>query len=94
MFPIKLFPGDLVEIEKASFILCCSRQVVSHEWIKRALGRPLLFGLVLSEGEKSFMKIVHDDEWMMTDREEKIMYKVYVQGKIVLLDERCFGDKL
>ena len=40
------------------------------------------------------MKVIYDDEWMMTDREEKIMYKVYVQGKIVMLDERCFGDKL
>ena len=84
----------MVEIEKASFILCCSRQAVSHEWIGRALDRPLLFGLILLEGEKSFIKVIHDDEWMMTDREEKIMYKTYVLGKIVLLDERCFGDKL
>ena len=94
IFPIKLFPGDLIEIEKASFILCCSRQAVSHEWIGRALDRPFLFGMIISEGEKSFMKIVYDDEWVTTDREEKIMYKVYVQGKIVMLDERCFGDKL
>ena len=94
MFPIKVFPGDLVEIEKASFILCCSRQSVSHDWIGRALDRPLLIGLVLNEGEKSFMKIVYDDEWVSTDKEQKIMYKVYLLGKIVLLDERCFGDKL
>lgn len=87
-------PGDLVEIEKASFILCCARQNVSHGWIGRALDRPFLFGLVVSEGSKSFIKVMYDDEWMMTDREEKIMYKVYVLGKIVLLDERCFGDKL
>ena len=40
------------------------------------------------------MKVVYNNEWMMTDREEKIMYKVYIQGKIVMLDERCFGDKL
>ena len=94
MFPIKLFPGELVEIEKASFILCCSRQAVSHEWIGRALDRPLLICLVLGEGEKSFMKVVYDDEWVSTDKEQKIMYKVYVQGKILLLDERCFGSKL
>ena len=94
MFPIKLFPGDLVEIEKASFILCCAKQAVHRDWIRRALDCPFLFGLIISEGEKSFMQIVHDDEWMMTDREQKIMYKVYVQGKIVLLDERCFGDKI
>ena len=94
MFPIKLLPGDLVEIEKASFILCCARQSVSHDWIGRALDRPFLFGLVVSEGEKSFIKVVYDDEWISTDKQEKIMYKVYIQGKIVLLDERCFGDKL
>lgn len=94
MFPIKLFPGDLVEIEKASFILCCARQSVSHEWIGRALDRPLLIGLVIDEGEKSFMKVIYDNEWMSTDKEEKIMYKVYVMGKIVQLDERCFGVKL
>ena len=94
MFPIKVFPGDLVEIEKASFILCCSRQAVSHEWIGRALNRPFLYGLILDKGEKSFMKVVYDDEWMSTDKEQKIMYKVYVQGKILLLDERCFGSKL
>jgi len=74
--------------------LCCARQSVSHEWIGRALDRSFLFGLVLAEGEKSFIKVMYDDEWMMTDRKEKIMYKVYVLGKIVLLDERCFGDKL
>jgi len=94
VFPVKLFPGDLVEIEKASFILCCSRQAVSHDWIGRALDCPLLFGLVLTEGEKSFMSVVYDDEWVSTDKEQKIMYKVYVQGKILLLDERCFGSKL
>jgi hypothetical protein len=94
VFPIKVFPGDLVEIEKASFILCCARQSVNHEWIGKALDRPFLFGLILSKGEKSFMQIIHDDEWVMTDREQKIMYKVYVLSKIILLDERCFGDKL
>jgi len=94
LFPIRLFKGDLVEIEKASFILCCSRQAVSHEWIGRALDRPFLFGLIIAEGAKSYMKVVYDDEWISTDKEHKIMYKVYVQGKIVLLDERCFGDKL
>ena len=40
------------------------------------------------------MQIVHDDEWMMTDKEEKIMYKVYILGNIVELDQRCFGEKL
>ena len=94
MFPVKLFPGDLVEIEKASFILCCSRQAVSHDWIGRALDCPLLFGLVLTEGKKSFMSVIYDDEWVSTDKEQKIMYKVYVQGKMLLLDERCFGSKL
>ena len=94
MFPIALFPGDLVEIEKASFILCCARQAVSHDWIGRALDRPLLFGLVLGRGEKSFMKVVYDDEWMTTDKEQKVMYKVYILGKIVKLDERSFGEKL
>ena len=72
MFPIKVFPGDLVEIEKASFILCCSRQAISHDWIGRALDCPLLFGLIIAGGEKSFIKVIYDDEWMMTDREEKI----------------------
>jgi hypothetical protein len=94
VFPIKLLPGDLVEIEKASFILCCSRQAVSHEWIGRALDRPFLFGLIINEGEKSFMEIDYDDEWISTDKEQKIMYKVYVLGKIVQLDERSFGGKL
>ena len=94
MFPVKLFPGELVKIEKASFVLCCSRQSISHEWIGRALDCSFLFGLVVSEGEKSFIKVMYDDEWMMTDREKKVMYKVYVRGKIVLLDERCFGEKL
>ena len=94
MFPIKVLPGDLVEIEKASFILCCTRQNVSHEWIGRALDRPLLLGLIVSKGEKSFIQVVYDDEWISTDKEQKIMYKVYVQNKIVMLDERCFGDKI
>ena len=94
MFPIKVFPGDLVEIEKASFIICCARQNIPHAWIERALDCSFLFGLVISEGERSFIKVMYDDEWMMTDQKEKIMYKVYVQGKIVLLDERCFGDKI
>ena len=40
------------------------------------------------------MEIIYDSEWVTTDREQKIMYKVYVLGKIVLLNERCFGDKL
>ena len=40
------------------------------------------------------MKVIYDNEWMTTDKEEKIMYKVYVMGKIVQLDERCFGVKL
>ena len=91
---MKLFPGDLVEIEKASFILCCSRQAISHEWIGRALDCSFLFGLILSEGEKSFMKVIYDDEWMMTDKQQKIMYKVYIHSKIILLDERCFRGKL
>ena len=94
MFPVKVFPGDLVEIEKASFILCCARQAVSHDWIGRALDRPLLLGLIVSKGEKSFIQVVYDDEWVSTDKEQKIMYKVYVQNKIVMLDERCFGDKI
>lgn len=94
MFPVKLFPGDLVEIEKASFILCCSRQAIPHDWIGRALDCPLLFGLILNQGEKSFMKVVYDDEWVSTDKEQKIMYKVYVLGKIIKLDERSFGSKL
>ena len=62
--------------------------------LKKDLDCPFLFGLILSEGEKSFMKVIYDDEWMTTDKEQKIMYKVYVQGKLVLLDERCFGSKL
>jgi hypothetical protein len=94
VFPIKLFPGELVEIEKASFILCCSRQEVSHEWIGKALDCSLLFGLILSEGEKSFMQVVYDDEWVSTDKSQKIMYKVYVLGKIIKLDERSFGSRL
>ena len=67
---------------------------MSHDWIGRALDRPLLLGLIISEGEKSYMKVIYDNEWMTTDKEEKIMYKVYVMGKIVQLDERCFGVKL
>jgi len=74
--------------------LCCTRQNVSHEWIGRALDRPLLFGLILAEGEKSYMQVIYDSEWISTDKEQKIMYKVYVLGKILKLDERCFGDKL
>ena len=94
VFPVKLFPGDLVEIEKASFILCCSRQSISHAWIGGALDCPFLFGLVLSTGEKSFMEVVYDDEWISTDKEQKIMYNVYVLGKIIKLDERSLGSKL
>ena len=67
---------------------------MSHEWIGRALDCPFLFGLVLSEGEKSFMKVVYDDEWISTDKEQKIMYKVYILGKIIKLDERGFGGKI
>ena len=74
--------------------MCCARQAVSHEWIGHALDCSLLIGIVLSKGEKSFIKVMYDDEWMMTDKKAKIMYKVYVLGKILLLDERCFGDKL
>lgn len=40
------------------------------------------------------MKIVYDDEWVSTDKEQKIMYKVYVKGKIIKLDERSLGSKL
>ena len=94
MFPIKLFPGDLVEIEKASFILCCSRQIVSHEWIGSALDCTFLFGLVLDHGQDSYMNVVHDDEWVTHKKEQKIMYNVYILGKIVELDERCFRGKL
>jgi hypothetical protein len=67
---------------------------VSHNWIGRALDRPLLFGLILEKGEKSFMEVIYDDEWVSTDKEQKIMYKVYVLGKIIKLDERSFGEKL
>jgi hypothetical protein len=67
---------------------------VSHEWVGRALDCPFLFGLILNNGEKSFMQIIYDSEWVSTDREQKVMYKVYILGKIVLLNERCFGDKL
>jgi len=94
VFPIKLFPGDLAEIEKASFILCCSRQAVSHEWIGRALDCSFLFGLIIDNGEKSFISVGYDDEWVSTAEEQKIMYKVYVLGKIIKLDERCFRSKI
>ena len=67
---------------------------MSHDWIGRALDCPFLFGLILNEGETSFMKVVYDDEWVSTDKEQKIMYKVYVRGKIIKLDERSFGSKL
>ena len=67
---------------------------MSHEWVGRALDCPFLFGLILNNGEKSFMQIIYDSEWVSTDREQKVMYKVYILGKIVLLNERCFGDKL
>ena len=40
------------------------------------------------------MQVVYDDEWVSTDKEQKIMYKVYILGKIILLDERCFGGKI
>ena len=40
------------------------------------------------------MKVVYDDEWVSTDKEQKIMYKVDVLGKIIKLDERSFGSKL
>ena len=94
MFPFKVFPGDLVEIEKASFIICCTKQAISHKWIGRALDCPFLFGLVLEEEEKNFIKVSHNDEWVMTDKEQKTMYKVYILGKIIKLEERCFGGKI
>ena len=94
MFPIKILKGDLVEIEKASFILCCSKQAVSHDWIGHALDKQCLLGLIVGEKEKSFMEVIYDNEWVSTDKEEKIMYKVYVLGKIIKLDERCLGGKI
>jgi hypothetical protein len=94
VFPVKLFPGDIVLIEKASFILCCSRQAVSYNWINKALDYPILIGLILSEPEKSFLEIVFNDDWMMTDKEKKEMYNVYVCGKIIKLDKSCIGDVL
>ena len=51
-------------------------------------------GIILTEGELSFMKVVKDDEWMTSTNEKNMMYKVYIYGKIMALDERCIGDKV
>ena len=84
----------MVEIEKASFLLCCSRQNVPREWIGNALDCDCIIGLLIKECESSFMEIEYDDEWISKNKEKKIMYKVYVLGKIIKLDERCFRGKL
>lgn len=52
-----------------------------------------LIGLVLSEPKESFINDVYDDEWIMRDNQKKIMYKVYVCGRIIKLNERCIGVK-
>jgi hypothetical protein len=54
----------------------------------------LLIGLILAEPEKSFLKVAYNDDWIMTDKEKKEMYNVYVCGKIVKLDKNCIGEKI
>ena len=48
--------------KKASFLLCCSRQSLSYDWISNVLDMNLPVGVVLTFGQLSFEKIVHDDE--------------------------------
>ena len=87
-------PGELVEIEKASFVLCCSRQNIYSEWIGQAIECRILAGMILNVPEISFVEVFYDSDWIMTDKEKKVMYKTYILGKIVKLDERCFGSKI
>ena len=94
VFPIKLFPGDLVEIEKASFIMCCSKQNISRVWIGTALDMHFIIGMILDEPEPSFTSITYNNDQVTDDRVKKMMYKTYVLGRIVKLDERCFRSKI
>jgi len=50
--------------------------------------------MILSESEYSYLEIVNDDEWSTTNNKQIKMYKTYVLGKIVKLDERCFRSEI
>lgn len=69
-----------------------------HDWIGDVLSYSMIIGLILSSSENSVLfagEIIYDDEWSSVGKEkEKRMYKTYVLGKIIKLDERCFGSKI
>lgn len=67
---------------------------MSYDWISSILDKKTPLCIVLTEGELSFVEIVKDDEWSTTTNEKNMMYKVYICGKILKLDERCLGDKV
>ena len=90
----KLFPGDLIELEKASFLLCCSRVGLFDNWLKSALDTDLLLGIILKEGQLSFDKIADNDEWTMFENKKNMVYKVYIRGKIIEISERSIGVKI
>ena len=67
---------------------------MSREWIGEVLNKQLPIGIVLTEGILSFNEIIYDNEWSTTTNEKNIMYKVYICGKIVTLNERAIGSKI
>ena len=67
---------------------------MEHEWIGIALDCSFLFGMIIKNCGWSSMGKIYNDEWCSESKEKKIMYKVYILGKIVKLDERCFRSKL
>lgn len=91
---VKLFPGDLIEIEKASFLLTCSKIGLFDNWLKSALDSDILVGIVLKEGQLSFDKVTNNDEWTMFANRKNMVYKVYIRGKIIEISERSIGVKI
>ena len=89
-----LFPGDLVIVDKPSFLLCCSRQGVSHDWIGNILDMKFPIGIILTKGREEYDQVIYDNEWSTTTSKKNIMYKVYICGKIIKINERAIGDKV
>jgi hypothetical protein len=67
---------------------------LSREWIGKVLNKQLPTGIVLTVGNLSFNEIDYDNEWSTTTNEKNIMYKVYICGKIVTINERAIGSKI
>jgi len=65
-----------------------------YSWIESILDKPMPLCLILSDPALSNFQVVCDSEWIMEDKKEKIMYKVYICGKVIKLDERSIGERL